>query len=288
MYIMNNTKTLYVSDMDGTLLNSQSVLSNTTKEKLNNLIRNGAMFTVATARTPATVVSLMKDVEANLPFIVMAGCALWDNKSKAYESVRLIAEESVSKIISLFDSYGVSPFVYHQDGNSIKVSHIQEMTEDEKAFIKPRIKTPLKHLETCRTLKDVFTDDVMLIFCMGEFKRLRDIADKIDALGIECTCNCYHDILIEGGGVLDIYLKGTTKAAAILALARKIGSNRIVVFGDNLNDIPMMKIADRSIAVSNAFDEVKDIADEIIGSNDNDAVVKWIEDDFKKIHSSLQ
>ena len=51
-----NRKSLYVSDMDGTLLNSNSVLSQYTTDKLNELIANeGVLYTVATARTPATV-----------------------------------------------------------------------------------------------------------------------------------------------------------------------------------------------------------------------------------------
>jgi len=50
------------------------------------------------------------------------------------------------------------------------------------------------------------------------------------------------------------------------------------VFGDNRNDLSMMRIADHSVAVANAYDEVKAQADEVIGCNDDDAVVKWIED----------
>lgn len=51
------------------------------------------------------------------------------------------------------------------------------------------------------------------------------------------------------------------------------------MFGDNLNDLPMMEIADHSVAVGNAFKEVKEQANEIIGCNDEDAVAKWIEQD---------
>ena len=58
-------RTLYVSDMDGTLLNEESVLSPGTIDTLNRVIEDlGGLFTVATARTPATVVPLMQDVHA--------------------------------------------------------------------------------------------------------------------------------------------------------------------------------------------------------------------------------
>jgi len=51
-----------------------------------------------------------------------------------------------------------------------------------------------------------------------------------------------------------------------------------VVFGDNLNDLPMMAVADVAVAVENALPEVKAKADVVIGPNTDDAVARWIED----------
>ena len=284
---MKSSKTLYVSDMDGTLLNSRSVLSETTTAKLNKLISEGALFTVATARTPATVVELMKNVDSNLPYIVMAGCATWDNRKKGYESARIISNSSIERLIGIFEKNGNNPFIYYKNGNQIVVNHVKELTAEEKEFIEPRIQTPLKILTTCNSLTvDTTLEGAMLIFSMGKFEALRNIADEIDKEGIDCTYNCYHDIFKKDEGFIDIYVNGTTKAAAIKELARKIGAERIVVFGDNLNDIPMMKVADWSVAVSNAFDEVKEHANEITESNDEDAVVRWIERDIE--NNSMQ
>lgn len=284
---MKSSKTLYVSDMDGTLMNSRSVLSETTTAKLNKLISEGALFTVATARTPATVVELMKSVDSNLPYIVMAGCATWDNRKKGYESARIISNSSIERLIGIFEKNGNNPFIYYKNGNQIVVNHVRELTAEEKEFIEPRIKTPLKILKTCSSLTvDTTLEGAMLIFSMGKFEALRNIADEIDKEGIDCTYNCYHDIFKKDEGFIDIYVNGTTKAAAIKELAIKIGAERIVVFGDNLNDIPMMKVADWSVAVSNAFDEVKEYANEITESNDEDAVVRWIERDIE--NNSMQ
>lgn len=284
---MKSSKTLYVSDMDGTLMNSRSVLSETTTAKLNKLISEGALFTVATARTPATVVELMKSVDSNLPYIVMAGCATWDNRKKEYESARIISNSSIERLIGIFEKNGNNPFIYYKNGNQIVVNHVKELTAEEKEFIEPRIKTPLKILKTCSSLTvDTTLEGAMLIFSMGKFEALRNIADEIDKEGIDCTYNCYHDIFKKDEGFIDIYVNGTTKATAIKELAIKIGAERIVVFGDNLNDIPMMKVADWSVAVSNAFDEVKEYANEITESNDEDAVVRWIERDIE--NNSMQ
>lgn len=274
-------KTLYVSDMDGTLLNKDSVLSPTTVSKLNSLISQGAMFTVATARTPATVVDLMKDVDANLPFIVMAGCAMWNNRTMEYDSARIIPKKNIRRLIRIFERHGNNPFIYYKHENQIIVHHVRELTPEEEEFIAPRVQGQLKRLHPVDRLSaDATQDGAMLIFSMGRFSDLRSIADDIDAEGISCAYNCYHDIFNEDAGFIDLYVEGTTKAAAIKELAARTGAERVVVFGDNLNDIPMLKIADWGVAVSNAFDEVKAVAHEVIGCNEDDSVVKWIEKDF--------
>ena len=50
----------------------------------------------------------------------------------------------------------------------------------------------------------------------------------------------------------------------------------LTVFGDHINDIKMIQLAGRGVTVANAEPEVKAVADEVIGSNDEDAVVKYM------------
>lgn len=280
---MTKRKTLYVSDLDGTLLNGSSVLSDYTIKTLNGVIADGAMFTIATARTPATVVPIMERLKTDLPYIVMAGCALWNNDDKKYISARTINSELLPQLTDIFNRHGNNPFVYHRSGNKIIVNHTEKMSDAERKFISPRISTPYKSLQTVGDdeLSD-YRDDVMLIFSMGSFSELRMIADDIDAAGIPCSYHCYQDIFDNEQGFIDLYKENTTKAAAIKELAKKVGAERIVVFGDNLNDISMMQIADWSVAVENAFPDVKETANEVIGTNTDDSVAKWIRQDFYK------
>ena len=74
-----------------------------------------------------------------------------------------------------------------------------------------------------------------------------------------------------------------SKANAIKSLASEIYAEKIVVFVDNLNDIPMMKIADIAIAMGNAYPEVKEVATHVIGPNSDDSVARWIEDNITTI-----
>lgn len=275
------TKTLYVSDLDGTLLNSNAEVSARTAATPNRLISDhGAMFTIATARTPATVVALMEHIDTRLPLIVMAGGAVWDNKARDYACVSTLDRGAAGSLLALFARHGINPFVYRHHGSQIHVHHVEAMTAAERRFIAPRIGTPYKRLFTDAALSADDPDDVMLMFAIGSFGKMRAMADDIDRCGVACSYNCYHDVDDPGTGLLDIYRPGTTKAAAIRRVADACGAGRIVVFGDNLNDISMRDVADRSVAVGNAFDEVKAAFDEVTGTNDEDAVARWIEHDM--------
>ncbi|MBQ7167092.1 MAG: HAD hydrolase family protein [Treponema sp.] len=74
--------------------------------------------------------------------------------------------------------------------------------------------------------------------------------------------------------------KGATKEKAIEALCTclNIPPEKIAAFGDDFNDIGMLKLCGRGIAMQNAIAEVKQAASEICASNENDGVARWIEE----------
>ena len=75
---------------------------------------------------------------------------------------------------------------------------------------------------------------------------------------------------------LEIYSLDATKGAAVARLQQELGCRDLVVFGDNLNDVPMFTLADHSCAVANAVPELLTIADEIIASKDHSGVAGWL------------
>jgi Cof subfamily protein (haloacid dehalogenase superfamily) len=80
-------------------------------------------------------------------------------------------------------------------------------------------------------------------------------------------------------GLLEISVYGVTKATGLAELAesQQIAPHEVLAVGDMPNDLPMLQWAGRSIAVANAHPDVLDVADEVIGSNDDDAVAELIE-----------
>ena len=271
--------TLYVSDLDGTLLGEDSQLSAVTVATLNRIIGElGGLFTVATARTPATVVPLMQQVHARLPFIVIGGSAMWNPVTMSYEHTRGIDDMTVNAVADVFDRRGAHPFIYRRHGkNLLHTHHYGPLSTQEERFIAERQHLPLKQFFLDDRDFRHSDDEALLIFSMNKYAVLKSIADDLRTSVPSCSVMVYHDIFDESEGYLEIFSAGTSKAAAIRDLARQLGAGRVVVFGDNRNDIAMMQAADFSVAVDNAFTEVKSVASEVIGPNTVDSVARWIE-----------
>ena len=271
--------TLYVSDLDGTLLGEDSQLSAVTVATLNRIIGElGGLFTVATARTPATVVPLMQQVHARLPFIVIGGSAMWNPVTMNYEHTRGIDDMTVNAVADVFDRRGAHPFIYRRHGkNLLHTHHYGPLSPQEERFIAERQHLPLKQFFLDDRDFRHSDDEALLIFSMNKYAVLKSIADDLRTSVPTCSVMVYHDIFDESEGYLEIFSAGTSKAAAIGDLARQLGAGRVVVFGDNRNDIAMMQAADFSVAVDNAFTEVKAVASEVIGPNTVDSVARWIE-----------
>lgn len=72
------------------------------------------------------------------------------------------------------------------------------------------------------------------------------------------------------------------KEAAVLRLKDRVGADSLIVFGDNHNDIGMMRLADLSFAPAGSAPQALEVADEVIPSNDDDGVAETIEQNLQR------
>ncbi|MEE1144198.1 MAG: HAD hydrolase family protein, partial [Acutalibacteraceae bacterium] len=107
-----NNKTLFVSDLDGTLLNDNAQISEFTKQTLNSLISSGLMFTVASARSIISAGDILKGVNWNLNGIFMNGVLLCDIMTRKTADFCTIIESDVIKMISVFNKHNRPPSVF--------------------------------------------------------------------------------------------------------------------------------------------------------------------------------
>ena len=112
-------KHLFVSDLDGTLLNPESRISARTASIVTELSRRGVLFTVATARTPATVEPLLSATLTLPPAIVMTGAAMWDRRRQSYINPHFMEPATAACITEACAAHGIRTFSYTLDGSGI-------------------------------------------------------------------------------------------------------------------------------------------------------------------------
>lgn len=266
-------KHLYVSDLDGTLLNDSTRVSDESARIITDITQRGGMVTVATARTPATVEMLLADTRIDVPAIVMTGASLWDRSTRRYVDPTLLPASEAAKAVDIFIKNGLEPFVYTVDGEFLKVYHHGEMTAEERHFVDAREGLGLKKFILDATSGQVReAENVILIFGMGDYERLSEIERRLNEAG-DYSISFYEDIA-SPLYYIEVFGAGVSKANAVRKLAKRIGADRITVYGDNLNDLSMMEIADDSVAVANAKEEVLARASRVIGDNNSNSVAR--------------
>lgn len=285
-------KTLYITDLDGTLLDDNSKISGKTASMLNEAIGKGALFSIATARTPATVSKIMKPVDMNIPAVVMTGAALWNTRTMQYSHVQHMSSETAMKVVEAYRRHNSAAFLYtlppERDAalgtRKFLIYHFGRMNEFERAFMTERLTNPFKRFEVeenGESLLPARIEHTVLFFGIQTSEKAEKVKRELDAIP-EINPMFYHDWFGDEIAEIEAFPKGATKAKAVKRLAEEVGADRIVVFGDNRNDISMMESADLSVAVANAREEVKDFADIVIGKNTDDAVAKFILEEVEK------
>lgn len=276
------TDTLYVTDLDGTLLDTESRVSERSAHIISDLVYDGAMITVATARTPATVEELLRDTHTELPAIVLTGAAMWDRDRRRYRYPLFLDEGDAAAVLDEFRRADVHPFIYtlRSDG-VLHVYHNGPMVKPAEEFMRERSNLELKkfHIDDPTVEKAAAVPSTVLYFAMGKAERVYPLAERLRGR-VNCAVYAYLDIFNPDVAVIEVFGANVSKASAIKQLAKRIGAKRIMVFGDSTNDLPMMEIADVGIAVENAIAEVKRAADLVIGRNTSDAVARFIADDY--------
>lgn len=273
-------KTLYVSDLDGTLLNSDVQISEKSLNILNSLIYEGLLFSAATARSIASVRPITEKLNLNLPVVLMNGVFVCDVKKKQNLFSAGIDSRAAEKIIQLTEEAGETPFLYCENGDELLIYFTDLPLPEHKEYYAQRKKLTDKKFCPVDRLKIKENETPVYFSFLNFYDNLKPLYDKISAMP-DVSCVFYKDSYTESLWFLEIFSNKSSKPHGIEFIRKMTGADRVVVFGDNLNDIPMFKAADECYAVENAREEVKKIATGIIDNNNYDGVAKYILNDFK-------
>jgi HAD superfamily hydrolase (TIGR01484 family) len=270
-----NLDLLFVSDLNGTLLNHERRLSSYTRIKLNHLLDRGAQITVATSRTPATAVPLLNGVNLSLPIVVMNGAALYDLKEKTYSRVCFLPQDAALQVLELFERENINCLSYTLFDDMLHIYHGSLSNEAARSYFEDRKTLPLKSFihghppaEQPVFYFTVFETLGVVEQLCNHLKQL-PCADKLQVM-------YYQDPRHDGFYMLNVLSANASKLAGVNEIASRLGLHKTVVFGDELNDLCLLESTPHSYAVENAAPPVKETARHQIGSNDSDAVVRTI------------
>ncbi|WMI80874.1 HAD hydrolase family protein [Anaerotignum sp. MB30-C6] len=245
---------LFVSGFDGALYGEKTGITPYCIFELNQLLRDGMAFTIATERTPASLMADLGEIHITLPVIAMDGAVLYDMKEKRYLACLGLSKEMTTKIEDFLSQQNLHYFlnVVWQDVLLIYY-HDFRNEEEEKLYQKLRLSPYRNYVYGERpeegqevyfllVVKDKVADFVMEklgeIDTEGELQFLRDKSETP-------TDYCH----------LKIYHKNATKEYMMNKLLETMPQKKTVVFGSNRNDVSMMKAADLSFATVDATED---------------------------------
>ena len=161
-------KTLYVSDLDGTLFNSKKCVSEYTIQTLNQCIAKGMRFTVATARMAYGCDYRLSEIRLNTPGILTNGVFLYDFSKKEIVSTECIRRDSAKKAVDAFGKNGLSCFIYVYEGSQISIFYNDKKMEEQTQYYSDRA------IESCKNV--CLTEDA---FCGAQRTLMRFRADAM-------------------------------------------------------------------------------------------------------------
>lgn len=272
-------KKLYVTDLDCTLMNQKQELTENSVEALNSAIDNGVSLLVATGRGKSAI-SKVKDLNLTLPIIMLNGSIIYNTKDNKFERIKSIpVEEALDYVKSTYNTGDDSILFHTLDNGEIQEYMLTECAEKIKQLRTKNHKTikfvSIKNIES-------FIVNHKILFMQYKSSEDRIQATKRFLFGVKCQ-NMYNSNILyhrdeycKDIAFLDIYPVGADKSDAVAYIKEVYGFDYITAFGDSNNDLSFRTIADRLIVVSNGVAELKNRADLIIGSCNEDAVAKFI------------
>jgi Cof subfamily protein (haloacid dehalogenase superfamily) len=268
-------QTLFVTDLDGTLLLPDASVSSRSAAVINEYIAQGGLFTYATARSYTSASRVTNGLQLELPVITYGGAITVDPKSGQQREAVSIGEGAIEAVLkAATDTDALQPilFVMHEGRDRIcwlperATTYVDRFIEQRKHD--PRL-LPLENF-------DALAAKAFYVSIIGNEQTSRQLQARLGEHLVGCTAVLSEDVYNENEYWYEITSDAATKAVAITALQQEIGASYLVCSGDNKNDLPMFAIADKSLAVANSSEDIRAAVNEVIPSNVDEGVARWI------------
>ena len=269
-------KNIYITDLDHTFLRSDLSVSDYTKKIWNSYAKE-AILSVATARTYRKTVQFLDGLSVNAPMILLDG-ALIATQDKKIIDTKFISKEIADEVIDEGAKLGIFPFVLALGEGQLNevFLHSDILNSYQEEVLTRYVKADnLQEKKEIKAMKHNFK-----VVYMGEEKILMALEKNLKAIFGDTLKYILAPEAYVGCHFLTLLHKDADKSHGIKSVSEYLGFDleKLTVFGDNFNDVGMFELAGVSVAVANAQEGVKELADIVSPfSNDEDAVAKYLE-----------
>lgn len=254
-------------------------LSEFARNALNDLIQQGLCFTVASARSCATIREVIAGLRLRLPVVEFNGALVTDLVSGRHVLVQSMDRAVAPEILERVGRLGCMPIVSTVGGGEDHCFYDYARNVGMRHYIDGRVAVGDRRMRQVACLVDALLEEVVCMTLVGRREELLVVLADIEECFPEVTSlHLFENKYLPGWFWLTIQDRGASKARALRVLMEMHGFDEgaVTVFGDDNNDVPMFQMAGRALAVDNATDVLKAHADAVIGPNSADSVVRYI------------
>lgn len=286
--------TLYVTDLDGTLLLPDRQLGQETAAVLAKVLASGHALTYATARSYYSAEQIVGGLDWQLPVITYGGAILVDPRTGVAETAATLPETAVRTFLAACENAGAQPLVFLLHGGTDRVCWLDDRLSPGVAdFLRERPGD--RRLMPLNSWSQVDLGEVFYLSVIDEGPRLLALRDALPREMVAATHLLFsEDVYVPGRFWLELSAVLANKGHAVRTIRDRISSDpskvsggvpgppkQIACFGDQANDLSMFEIADEAYAMANAHPDVRAKATAVIGSNADQAVAAWFRHRFR-------
>lgn len=265
-------RTLYVTDLDGTLLGRDGRVSERTLRALDALWAHGVCISPVTSRSYSAI-EVLRGARFCAPWCLLGGARLYDAQARRVLSEQTYDVRDAVFILDAMKARGLTPFLYAQDENDEqRVYYERDSDAVALEFIARQRAKGDGRFRQVESFSEKMGEKLFIVTVRGEESVLRELRDGFLRRGLHAYL--YHAVRLSGACSLET--AAVSKRAGVQKLRALTGAERVVAFGDNGNDVGMFEAADERVAVDNATQELRALADRVIGPHDQDSVAREI------------
>ena len=265
---------LVAIDLDGTLLTSDKKVTENTIEILKRIVEQGTIVVIATGRPLLGLDTVIKDVPRSPYLLTTNGARIVNTETGEVILEKLIPREVVLEIFDILRKYDCVKEIFYKgqgfvDTKEFERIHLYHLKPEMIEYFKKTRKPTPDLIEYIKETKGN-ADKAQAIF--KDMKIREQVWKELQDLGkLNLADSLHYNIEING--------KGVEKGSSLEFLAEYIGilKEEVMAIGDGANDVRMLEVAGIGVAMENAREEIKRVANVVTASNDDEGVAKALE-----------